>query len=99
MKPMPTRLIAPPEKPYSRCGSWDLFERRFQPLVHDDHCVLWEAGTLPKPRDPREWWTLLDCDGLLIVAAGFRFVNRLAYIRCRNRWGGEAHQHPEYRYR
>lgn len=98
MRPAPVRLIAPPDKPYSRCGSWSMFERRFEPLLHRDSCVLWEVGTLPKSRAPREWWTLLDCDGKLIVAAGFRFVNRIGFIRCRNRWGGKADRHPEYRY-
>jgi hypothetical protein len=41
---------------------------------------------------------VLDCDGELIVVAGLRFVNRFAYIRCRNRWGGDCDHHPDYRY-
>ena len=98
MRRIPARLIAPPDKPYSCCGSWSLFERRFEPIVHEDDCLLWEVGTLPKPLDPREWWTVLDCDGALFVVAGLRFVNRFAYIRCRNRWRGDCDDHPDYRY-
>jgi hypothetical protein len=32
-----------------------------------------------KSQDPRRVWTLLDCDGKLVVADGFHFVNRLGY--------------------
>lgn len=93
------RLIMPPAKPYRRLGSWSVFERRFEPLPNRGCDVLWDIGSLPPPPlDCREWWTVLDSEGRLITAAGLHLVNRFAYIRCRNLWGGEWHDHPEYRY-
>jgi surface polysaccharide O-acyltransferase-like enzyme len=31
-------------------------------------------------------WTVLDCDGELIIAAGFHFVNRMGYIITEKEW-------------
>jgi hypothetical protein len=53
---------------------------------------------VPTDADPRHWWTVLGCDGRLLLAPGFHVVNRFAYILCRNAWGGETNAHPDYRY-
>lgn len=91
------KLILPPAKPYTRLGSWSLYERRFQPIFRDDETVLWEVGEVPKGVNPRHWWTVVDV-GHLILVAGFHFVNRFGYVQCRHPWGGEWSDHPEYRY-
>ena len=62
-----------------------------------DHDYLWEPSQVPKDADGRYWWTVLDCDGGLYLAAGFRFVNRFAYVRCANPWT-EDDAATEYRY-
>jgi len=47
--------------------------------------------------DWREWWTALDCDGRLYLSAGYRFVNRIGYVRCAIPWS-DADQFRHYRY-
>ena len=72
----------------TRARSWNLFERRFRPMIRTDGTVLWDRSELP-PRERierRHWWTVLDCDGRLYLSAGFHFVNRLAYVRCEVPW-------------
>lgn len=94
-----TKLILPPPRPYTRAGAWSLFERRFEPIMRDDDSLIWEAWDVPRGADARHWWTILGpMTGSLYLAAGFHFVNRLGYVHCRHRWGGEWSDHPEYRY-
>ncbi len=38
---------------------------------------------------PNRVWTLLDCDGRLIVVTGFHFVNRLGYFVTKVPWEQE----------
>jgi len=83
----------------SRARSWDAFEDRFRPMIRPDMTVLWDASELP-PRETinrHEWWTVLDCDGRLYLSAGFRFVNRFAYVRCTVPWTDDDRM-LEYRY-
>jgi hypothetical protein len=72
----------------TRTSTWAAFERRFEPITRPSGTLLWELDELPcfGPIDPREWWTVLDCDGRLYLAAGFHFVNRFAYVRCEVPW-------------
>ena len=35
-------------------------------------------------KTPGRVWTILDCDGHLVVASGFHFVNRFGYIITKN---------------
>lgn len=81
-----------------RCGSWPVFERRFQPMEAPSHPLLWERADLPADLDHREWWTVLDCDGRLYVTPGFRFVNRFAFIRCAVPWSDEDETNTDYLY-
>lgn len=87
----------PPARRYQRPRTWDMFERLFESILRDDDTVLWERRDIPADHD-RHVWTVLDCDGRLLLAPGFHIVNRFAYVICRNAWGGEAHEHPDYRY-
>lgn len=77
---------------------WETFEALFSPMKAPNGTLLWESADLPRPLEPREWWTVLDSEGELLVAAGFRFVNRFAYVRCRHLWDGAASEHPCYTY-
>lgn len=70
----------------TRACSWDLFERRFNPITKPDGSLLWDTDEIPRPIVGRHWWTVLDCDGRLCVAAGFRFVNRLGYVQTERPW-------------
>jgi hypothetical protein len=83
----------------ARARSWNVFERRFRPILRADDTPLWEPSELP-PGDEiatRHWWTVVDCDGRLYLSAGFRFVNRLAYVRCAEPWS-DADQLIDYHY-
>jgi len=82
----------------TRIGSWRVFERRFQPIYREDGSLLWDRCELPAPANPQEWWTVLDCDGKLYLSAGFRFVNRFAYVRCAVAWNDLDLRQPDYRY-
>lgn len=33
-------------------------------------------------KEPERVWTLLDCDGKIILCSGFHYVNRFGYIIC-----------------
>jgi hypothetical protein len=76
---------------------WAEFEQKFEPLPAPDHDYLWETHPVPQDADGRFWWTVIDCDGRLYLATGFRFVNRFAYVRCANPWN-EQDAGLEYRY-
>lgn len=93
---MKVSITMRPPKQRTRCGSWRTFERRFQPMPAPDHDVLWETHQVPENPDCRFWWTVLDCDGRLLIAPGFRFVNRFAFIRCALPWTDEDEGQPDY---
>jgi hypothetical protein len=82
----------------TRVGSWSTFERRFKPIDREEGCPWWEREDLPWDVDYRHVWTILDCEGRLYVSPGFRFVNRLGYVRCAVAWTDEDRHQPDYRY-
>ena len=60
--------------------SFETFEKEYEPIDQGDECILLETygkdwDKVKKVRN-RKLWTLLDCDGKLIIVAGFRYVNR-----------------------
>jgi hypothetical protein len=82
-----------------RARSWDVFERRFRPIVRADNTPLWELSEV-RPDEAVNYrcrWTLVDGAGGLYLAAGFRFVNRLCYVRCEVPWT-DADTRAAYRY-
>lgn len=92
-------LVAPPTRPFRRPRRWETFDRLFAPIERDDDgAIMWEPFEVPKDADARFWWTLIDCDGRLLLGAGFHIVNRLGYVLCRNGWDGEWSNHAEYYY-
>jgi hypothetical protein len=68
---------------------WDTWVRDFRPVknafnVHsgDDGLMFETFGeelVFVRAQQPENIWTLLDCDGKLIVANGYHRVNRLGY--------------------
>jgi len=96
----PPNLVPPPTRTYKRAGRWETFEKLFDPITHNGGTLVWNVGEVPTPADCRYWWTILDpmTTGQLYLAAGFHFVNRLGYVRCKNPWGGDFADHPEYLY-
>ena len=81
----------------TRARSWAVFERRFKPVIREDESLIWHNDEIPRPIVGRHWWTVLDCDGKLTISAGFRFVNRLGYIRTEVEWT-KADELRDWRY-
>lgn len=58
----------------------------FNPNVSWDGCMLETYGREHErvlevlKTDPRKVWTVLECDGSLIVTSGYHHVNRTGYI-------------------
>jgi hypothetical protein len=42
-----------------------------------------------KKQNPKTIWTVLDCDGKIILQAGYHFVNRLNYLITEKKWTDE----------
>ncbi len=72
----------------TRARSWKIFERRFRPIDREDGTPLWQPSEVRfrEVADYRQWWSVIDCDGRLYLSAGYRFVNRFAYVRCEVPW-------------
>ena len=51
-----------------------------------------------KDVDPHLVWTILDCEGKLYVAPGFRYVNRIDHVLCAVPWTDDDERQPAYRY-
>ncbi len=99
MNPEPS-LSIPERRAKQRtcCGSWDTFERRFQPIDSPDETVWWSREQLPDGVDPHLVWTIVDENSRLYVRPGFRFVNRINYVLCQVPWTDEDIEQPDYRY-
>ncbi len=80
-----------------RARSWSQFDDRFEPVIRDDGSLIWHNDEIPRPIDFHHWWTVLDCDGKLYVAPGFRWVNRIGFIRTRVPWTRDD-ELDDYRY-
>lgn len=78
---------------------YETFEKLYQPIEQGGGSILLETygNDLEKVRKTKNenLWTLLDCDGKLIIASGYHFVNRLNYIVTKKPCKSEF---EEYRY-
>jgi hypothetical protein len=68
------------------------FEPRLNPADPDGEDGSW-GGCLYEPEDisrlgpsPAHTWTLLDCDGQMVIASGWHWVNRMGYFVTRKPW-------------
>ena len=85
-------------KQRTRTGSWSTFERRFKPRTNTDDTLLVDLRDLPAGIEAHHVWTVVDEDGHLYLCAGYRFVNRFAYVVCDVPWTEGDQRQPPYRY-
>lgn len=69
-----------------RAGTYDQFEKRFEPVEFGDGEIL--RDQLAEANN-RLVWTVVDCDGKLYLSPGWRFVNRMGYVLCKKPWADE----------
>jgi hypothetical protein len=73
-----------------RTGSYNTFEKRYQPSIKEDGTILFETygHDLEEVINTNydHIWTLLDCDGKLRISAGYHLVNRMNYIITQKPW-------------
>ena len=66
------------------------FEKTYAPKIRKDGTILFETygEDLERVRQThsRHIWTLLDCDGKLVIVAGYHLVNRMNYLITKNQW-------------
>lgn len=67
------RLYKPVKNPFVRFGAWDgcMLETFGLELEHVRETLA---------VDPNKVWTVLDCDGELILSSGYHHVNRMGYV-------------------
>lgn len=92
--------VQPPRRIFSRTRRWATFCKQFAPVALKAGLYLREMSEVPTDTDPHHIWTVLDPmdGGHFYLAPGFHLVNRMGFILCANRWGGEADDHPSYVY-
>ena len=63
----------PVKNPFNANASWDgsMLETFGRELAHVQEVFKFAPNTV---------WTVLDCDGALVVGSGFHYVNRVGYI-------------------
>lgn len=85
-------------KPRKICGSFSSFERRYGPIEIDGQLMLDVKNQIPEGTPAEQVWTVLDCDGSLILSPGYRFVNRFGYVVCERPWGPSEESNTGYIY-
>lgn len=80
-------------------GSFTNFERRYAPVITQEGqmALEWDDPLL-KDIDVYFIWTIVDCDGMLILTPGLATVNYFARVLCRNPWGPDEEFNTGYRY-
>jgi len=66
-----------------RAGTWRVFERRYSPIYprgEDDNCLIQTRDGIPEGTPDSKVWSVVDCDGKLIIVPGYAMVNWFAYI-------------------
>lgn len=76
----------------SRLSDYDIFITKFQPIENQfvKETILFETygeeWNFIKKQDIHKIWTLLDCNGKLIISPGCHWVNRMNYFITKNSW-------------
>ena len=83
----------------TRTGSWSAFEKRYQPIADSDNslCRDWRDSEIQNAPESLVW-TILDCDGKLIVSPGFATVNFVGRILCAIPWNETEFNNSGYLY-
>ena len=88
-----------PVKQRKIAGSFSNFEQRYKPLYDDDGLIMrnWDDPTL-EGVEVHYIWTIVDCDGVLIITPGLATVNYFARVLCCNPWRADEEFNTGYRY-
>jgi len=66
------------------------FEKNYSPEIREDGTILFETYGKDLERimgtNSQHVWTLVDCDGKLVIVAGYHLVNRMNYLVTKNQW-------------
>ena len=66
------------------------FEKNYSPEIREDGTILFETYGEDLERimgtNSQQVWTLVDCDGKLVIVAGYHLVNRMNYLVTKNQW-------------
>ena len=89
----------PTVKPRRRAGTYDVFQRRYDPIPLEDDSLIREWND-PELQDVDEHylWTVVDCDGRLMLTPGYASVNYLGRVLCRKPWDDVEWSNPGYVY-
>jgi len=74
--------------------SYSTFEKKYIPIENKDGDILYETygkdvtKVLDTPVD--HVWTIVDCDGKLVITAGYHIVNRMNYMITMKPWKNNA---------
>lgn len=78
-------------------GSWRVFDRRYEPIPYGGSDMR-NHDQIADGTDARNIWTVLDCDGVMYVAAGLHYVNRMGYVVTKHAWSDVEETNPGYVY-
>jgi len=74
--------------------SYSTFEKKYKPEIKEDGSVLFETYGYDLEQvintKYNHIWTLLDCDGKLIITAGYHIVNRMNYMITMKPWNSNT---------
>ena len=66
------------------------FEKNYSPEIKEDGTILFETygedWDKVRRTSHQNIWTLVDCDGKLVIVAGCHLVNRMNYLVTKNQW-------------
>lgn len=80
-----------------RAGTWNSFDKKFEPLTKDDGSLLRDFHEV-KDCQLEKVWTVIEADnGKMYCATGFHIVNRIGYLLCAQPWA-DADQMRDYVY-
>jgi hypothetical protein len=82
-------------------GTYAAFERRYGPIVTSeaDGQITrdWDDPAL-KDVDIHLIWTIVDCEGKLVLVPGYATVNYFARVLCERPWGDDEEFNTGYIY-
>jgi hypothetical protein len=82
----------------TRAGRFETFERRYEPIEAEDGSILHDWRSIPKDTEQHYVWTLVDCDGRLMLSPGYATVNYMGRVLCAKPWPDEEFTLPGYYY-
>ena len=69
---------------------YSTFEKTYKPIEKESGSIMFETygADLEKilKTDNHLVWTIVDCDGKLVICAGYHLVNRMNYVITEKPW-------------